>query len=118
MFIFGRLIAVTRCPPMLATECLGWGVVSGDEGLAGLGVAVAAGVPDKPPTTGRTAQHGERVGPMGGRVTVARASSLANCLYVVPGFAGNDRFEVRVGAVGKAAGIERVVQHAADRVQR
>ena len=37
---------------MLATERLGWGVVSRDEGLARLGVAVSAGVPDQSATTG------------------------------------------------------------------
>jgi hypothetical protein len=50
VLILGGLIAVTRCAAMLATERLGWGVVSRDEGLAGLGVAVSAGVPDQPPT--------------------------------------------------------------------
>src|SRR5450759_969897 len=54
---------------------------------------------------------------MGGRVTVACASSLADPLYVVPHSPRNDRPPVGVGAVRQATGVERVVEHAAHCVQ-
>src|ERR1035437_7814064 len=54
---------------------------------------------------------------MRGRMTVPGASSLADPLYVIPHFARNDRPPVGVGAVRQATGVERVVEHSADRVQ-
>ena len=51
VLILGGLVAVTRRTAVLPAYRLGRSVVSSDEGLARLRVAVAAGVPDKPATT-------------------------------------------------------------------
>ncbi len=57
MLILGGLIAVTRRTAVLRAYRLGRRVIIGDEGLARLRVALAAGVPDEPATAGRAWEH-------------------------------------------------------------